>query len=289
MKKFINLLVIAMLLLVSCDKDSAIPEEQLSEKEVNGDDVFKTVFFYLGDEAKAISSYEKQVALLEKSQLKSDEFLKYYEASARAYLSKVEEKNPKFTDDLKNAVLSKDFEQIKASLIYGGNLMMAIATIDALETTKDKKVAGEFGKLNLGNYDFTTTKGLSILIKDLDGIMKDGGYDFEAIQSSDSHDFGKGRILNLNFAINQNINFSQNFNFNQNLNLNQNFTQNFNFNRVFNFVRSYDFNYNWNFAQVQNLIRVQAQAFNIITPLETGAKYDNYSGEKLIEDIAFAF
>lgn len=267
MKNLINLLAITLLLFTSCEIEPTEPHEQLPEKELNGEAVFKTIFFYLGDEAKAISSYEKQVTLLEKSKLENDKFWKYYEAYAEEYLNKVMEKNPKYIDELKNAVLSKDFEQIKASMVYGGNLMMAITTIDAIKSIKDEKVANEFAIFNWEGYDFTNSKGLELLLGDLDDIMKNEGYDIEKLQSLENQNFNPGFTLNQNgsYTFLQVLVHQICLDYDATLRLA--FIQNFRFVGIFDLIL---------FKKPQ-------------TSLDNASKYENYSGEKLIEDIAFAF
>ncbi len=255
MKNVINLLVISMLLLISCETESTIPDEQLSEKELDSGTVFKTIFFYLGDEAKAIPSYEEQVALLEKNNTENNEFLERYEASAEAYLRKVNEKNPKFLDELKNAVVSKDFEQIRASLVYGGNLMTAIATMDALKATNNKDAINEFAKINSKNYDVTNPKELELLVSDLGTVMK----------ADPTPHPDKPLTYNYNFAAIITFHWTQTYFMNYN----------------FNFVNSTNFNLNLNFAEIMNYFGQNS--------LGTISKYENYAGEKLIEDIAFAF
>ena len=270
MKKFLNLLIITTLLFASCDKDSVAIEEPVSAKELNGDELFKDLFFYLGDEVKEIPSFAEQVNLLEKAQAKNDKFLSIYAASADNYLAKVKANNPSFINELKIAVQHKDFEQIKSAMAYGGQLITAIATIDALQSVKDEKIASSFAKLTYGNYDLTSSKGLALLFADTDAMMKSSGYDFEAIHRA-------AELAPLNYNYTYNYNYNYNYAYVQVYHYNLDY--NFQFVRYLNFVNNFNYHFNYSFSYVNN----------IISPLESGVDYDSYSGEELIDEIAFAF
>ncbi len=251
MKNVINLLVIAMLLLMSCETEPTSPDEQLFEKELNEAAVFKALFFYLGDEVKAISSYEQQVMFLEKNKLENDGFIEDYEAYANAYLEKVKERNPVFLNQLKNAVQSRDFEQIRASMVYGGNLMRAITSIDALKTIKDEGVTSKFAKLNLEAYDFTNSKELELLVNDLKVIIK-----------------------RADPTPHPDIAFIYAYQWNN--------------------IYIYNNILSWTYANVLvndflDLGLKEIGDYNPIGQYGANSNYENYSGERLIEEIAFAF
>jgi len=287
MKKINSLLVLAVLLFASCDKEQSVVEEQLPEQELSGEEVFKTVFFYLGDEARTISGYEEQIALLDKSQLENEEFMEHYEASAVSYMDKVMEKDPHFVDALRDAVQSKDFEKIEAAMIYGSNLMMALGTIDALAHIEHEELAGNFSKLDLQSYDFSDSKALEKFFAEIDGVMKASGFDAATVQGVENPNLALNLTNNLIFSQINNWNWNWSWNWNWNWNYSWQFHFSYNYNRVLNFVNTYDFDTNLNFVQIQSL--VQIQAFDLAAPIITGAKYDNYAGERLIEEIALAF
>lgn len=279
MKKSINLLVITMLLLMSCETENVAKDEQLVSKELDSEVVFKTLFFYLGEEANSIPTFENEIALLNKTKEEDESFFEHYNVSAEKYLNKVKQKNPNFLNQLRDAVQNKDFEQIKEDLIYGRSLLMSVITIDLLTSIEDIKVEEKLTNLDIDNYDFTNLKELEVLNKELIAIV--GEFDFSSEQNNSDSNPHLGKSdpsphpdawLTYQFSYNYSLQLVNSFN---------------NFARIIIYPYNPAFIFNTTNALQNNVLclpSVQVKRSPI-----TNSDYENYSGEKLIKEIVIAF
>ncbi|WAC01790.1 hypothetical protein N7U66_18175 [Lacinutrix neustonica] len=179
MKKSINLLVIVMLLFMSCETENVSSEDPLDKKELDSEAVFKSLFFYLGEEAKSIPTFDQQVTLLNDTKKEDNKFFNHYTAAAEDYLNEVKEKNPSFLKQLAHAVQNKDFEQVKEELVYGRGLLMAIIYIDLPESARDTILVEQLTNLDVEHYNFTDIKELEALNKKLITIVSEFNFSDE--------------------------------------------------------------------------------------------------------------
>ncbi|WP_044399262.1 hypothetical protein [Lacinutrix sp. Hel_I_90] len=278
MKKSINLLVIAMLLFMSCETENVTSDDPLANKELDSEAVFKTLFFYLGEEANSISTFDQQVALLNKTKAEDKAFFEHYKASAEACFNMVKQKNPVFIERLTDAVQHKDFEQIKEELVYGRSLLMAIVSIDILKAATDKNILEQLENLDIDHYNLSSSETLEKLNRELVVIMDA----FEVSKEQDENSLNPNQnrtdpsphpdLLRYQLAYNYSLKLIEVTN---------------NFARVLIYPYNPTFPFASPLALSSNhlcLPRVHVKKAPI-----THSDYENYSGEKLIKEIVMAF
>lgn len=269
MKKSINLLVIAMLLFMCCETENVTSDDPLANKELDSEAVFKTLFFYLGEETSSIPTFDEQVALLNDTKKEDKEFFNHYTAAAEDYFNKVKQKNAVFLTQLAYAVQNKDFEQVKEELVYGRSLLMAIIYIDLLESARDIKLVEQLANLDVEHYDFTNIKQLEALNKKLVAIASEFNFSGEQNWTDPSpHPDILRNVLAYNYSLKL-IEVTNNFA------------------RVIIYPYNPTFPFASPWALPSNYLclpRVQVKKSPI-----THSDYENYSGEKLIKEIVMAF
>ncbi|BDS15147.1 hypothetical protein [Aureispira anguillae] len=270
MKYAIPALACLFLLVFSC-RTTPLEEVESLDPQLDGQSIFKTVFFNLGDAADRIPSFKDNVKLLEEMSEEHPEFMENYIANIDRYIEQIERTNPDYFEQLKKAVYAPDFLEIKKAMELGNLLILPTIVQSNLDKIEDEALKRELQEaFDVASVNFKSQEQLKVLSSNLlDVISKHKPADKDL-------DTNNGRALDYNL----------NFNYNYSLDYNYNYTYNFIY--VINLARirilNYNYNYNFNFNFNFNYL------YNIAIPADgEGQTYDNYTGEELIREIAAGF
>ena len=170
----ISLLACSLLFVLSCTNPPA-EEDQLQSLQLDGQSIFKTVFFSLGEVAKDIPTFEDNLTILEEASAEDPAFMASYIASVDNYVEQLEEIQPAYFDQLRNAVYSQDFLEIKKAMEYGDLLLLPTIVMSSMEDIDDKKLKNQLEALNMEATDFQNETELRDLSQNLISILS--GYE----------------------------------------------------------------------------------------------------------------
>lgn len=282
MKYAIPALACLFLLVFSC-RTTPLEEVENIDPQVDGQSIFKTIFFSVGDAAEKIPSFKENVKLLHKMSDEDPNFMKNYVSSIDDYIAQIERTNPDYFDQLEKAVYAPDFLEIKKAVEFG-NLLLVPAIIQSnLDKVRDENLKRELEEvLSTEPIDFQNKEKLKKLSSGLLNVISE--YDSER-QSADENN---GRALVYDYDYNYNLNYDLNYNYNYNLSYNYIYNYNWSYHFNLNWSLNYNYNYNLNYSYNYNLNF--SYIYNIAIPADVeDQNYDNYTGEELIREIAAGF
>ncbi len=219
-------------------------QEEVKIEEVpevaDGREIAKTVFFYTGDRAAEIPSFQPQIKKLGELLADDPVYIAEYEDGADKILDELAAKNPSYFDRLEEGIHSKNFNAISKAIQEGYNLIAATNRLNTLTSIEELSEQNILGNIDLDEYDFSKIEDLEKLEKLVEERFAEAGIDLEEAVASLStakkggNDSSKQFCLALpgialayrvaaNFIYVVNFNTQFNININQNFNLNQNF------------------------------------------------------------------
>lgn len=288
MKFAIPAFVCLFLLVVGC-RTTPLEEVEVATPELDGQSIFRTVFFNLGDAAEKIPSFKDNVEVLQEMGEQNPEFLKNYVASVDRYIEEIERTHPAYFDQLKKAVATPDLLAIKKAMELGNLLLLPTIIQSNLDAVQDESFKRELQNiLSKETVDYQNVKQLETLSSELLGMVMNYQAKDQDKEESNGRNLNYDLSTNYNYSLdyNLNLNYDLNYNYNYNLNYNLNLNYNYNYNlnwaylRTLNWNYNYNWNYNWNYNYTYNIIAAAE---------DNSSGYDNYRGEELIREIAAGF
>ena len=258
MKKYVYFICLLMAMALSCEKSSIVEEDVPASIELDGRTIFKAVFFNLGENTKDIPSLKNQYDYINAKALKNPNFIQGYEASINGFLDEIELRNPNYLNNLKNAIYSKNFSRIKKEMEFGTTLIAPIIILHTMNSIDDDNLKNDIAKIDISAVNFNDANELLALNKKLYSVIDQNSYIKDVAYSRIEQCIDIDVAVELDFALEFNFAADYNFAYNHEIAWNRNFA----------------WSHNWHWEAVA---------------LGDQLKYDSFSGEKLVEEIAFAF
>ncbi|MEM1320434.1 MAG: hypothetical protein AAGG75_09260 [Bacteroidota bacterium] len=250
MKIRIPLLASLVLLMMSCN-NNRVDDKASFTPQLEGKEVFKAVFFSLGDVAKDIPSFETNVLILKEAADEDPSFMDTYEASADRYAEQIGQIHPGYLAELKEAVYSQDFERIRDAMELGNSLMLPAVVMSSMDNMEDEDLKSDLEALNMEAVDFKNEDQLNELSSNLAGVLAQYDADYNPTNVNNGRCFFFAAAVAITFAAVGNIVYAVNV--------------------------AWTGNVNWN-VNIEVLDQVGFQK-----------DYSNFIGEELIKDVAVAF
>ena len=196
MRSKISLLACSLLFMLSCGTSPvSVEENEVFSAQLDGKEIFKTVFFNLGDVAKDIPSFKDNVELITKTNEENPEFLEEYNMSIDRYVEQIQSTNPGYFDQLKEAVYSKDFLDIKSAMQFGDLLILPTVIQTNLETIEYEPLKADIKALDIASVDFKSEEELKELTKSLLKVLSKHEEEAEKL------DINNGKCFAFAFAV----------------------------------------------------------------------------------------
>jgi len=158
MKKYLFALLMAFglisVLTVSCNQEAL----DMTPDTYSGKEYFKSIFLLQGELTEQIPSLRHFAKYMETES----------EESIARMVNRINETDPLFFSDLKNAIASKNANNIEAMLDRGN----ALLEIDVLQNTSiSPEVEAQLANLNSSAYDFTDASDVEKFVRAVHGIV----------------------------------------------------------------------------------------------------------------------
>ncbi|BDS15146.1 hypothetical protein [Aureispira anguillae] len=249
MKLRIPILACLFFLVLSC-RTTPLEEVENLDPQLDGQSIFKTVFFNLGDVADEIPSFKESVDFLESTGKEHPEFMQNYIANVDNYIASIEKTNPGYFEQLKEAVYAQDFVAIKRVMKLGDLLILPTVIQSNLNRIEYEPLKRDIEALNIESIDFKNEDQLEKLSGSLLSILSKYDSEYE------NANINNGRCLFFAAAVAVTVAAVGNF--------------------VYAVNVAWSGNVNWTRNWSIPLRRAE---FN----------YDAYAGEELIKEIAIGF
>ncbi len=244
-----TLVALSLLLLMSCSKPQ-VEETVAQSPQLEGQEIFKTVFFSIGDATAAIPSFKDNIAMLEAASKENPEFMDIYTANVEKYIANIERVNPAYFTQLKEAVYAKDFLAIKKAMQLGDLLILPTVIQSNFDEIKNESMKREIQSLDLAAVDYQDEAQLQDLSNRLLNVLSRYEAEYADMDINQGRCFFFAAAVAVTFAAVGNFVYAVNVAWTGNLNWNVNFS----------------------------------------IPLQSsGYDYDHYLGEEIVKEIALGF
>ncbi|MEM1320431.1 MAG: hypothetical protein AAGG75_09245 [Bacteroidota bacterium] len=260
MKIRFSLFACLLLFLVSCTNNNKVDEQATLSPQLEGQEIFKTIFFSLGEKAQDIPSFETNVLALQEANEEDPTFLETYETNVDGYVTQIEELHPGYFNQLKEAVYSEDFGRIRDAMEFGSSLMLPAVVMSSMEDIEDENLKSDLEALNMEAVDFKSEDQLNELSRGLAGVLAKYDADYNPTNINNGRCLFFAAAVAVTFAAVGNFVYAVNV--------------------------AWTGNINWNVN-----VEVRLEAAEQEQQIGDGqvAAYGNYIGEELIKDVAVAF
>ncbi len=249
MKSKISLLACSLLFFMMSCTNTTVEENEIFAPQLDGKEVFKNVFFSLGDVAETIPSFKMNVDMIKEANEENPEFLTGYTANVEGYINQIEKMYPTYFDQLQDAVYSQDFLKIKKAMQLGDQLILPTVILSSLEGIENEPLKRDLQALNLESADFKNEAELSAISQNLLDILAKYESEYGELNVNNGRCLFFAAVGVITFAIAGNVVYAVNI--------------------------AWSGNVNWN----RNISLIQ----------KGGIDYDLYVGEELIREIALGF
>ncbi|MFK8103454.1 MAG: hypothetical protein AB8G15_13055 [Saprospiraceae bacterium] len=244
-----TLAALSLLLMMSCSKPQ-VEETVAQSPQLEGQEIFKTVFFSLGEASAEIPSFKDNVAMLEAASKENPEFMDIYTANVEKYIANIERINPAYFTQLKEAIYAKDFLAIKKAMQLGDLLILPTVIQSNLDEIKNESMKREIQALDLAAVNYQDEAELKDLSSRLLTVLSRYENEYADLDINQGRCFFFAGAVAITFAAVGNFVYAVNVAWTANLNWNRNFS----------------------------------------IPLQSsGYDYDHYLGEEIIKEIALVY
>ena len=235
MKTKIYLMAMITVLIFGCSNEEVRVDER--PQMADGREIAGAIFFYTGEYAKEIPSFQPQLKKLQELLNNNPDYIAEYELEAESLLDKVGQKDPGYFARLEKAVHSGNFNETSRVVHEGYNLITftnRLGTLASLEALSQQEI---LAGINLNEFDFSSIEDLERLDQIVEDRFTEAGIDLEeALDNLRANERGGDDAsrqfclalpgIALAYRIAANFIYVVNFNTQFNININQNFNLN---------------------------------------------------------------
>jgi len=170
----ISLLMSFIILFASCSQYDDIDLSKSTKSEnISGKELFKGIFLVEGEYSKKINYFQPLISVLENEFKENPELKEEKEKFSERIVNQVNELNPLFFNELKNAILSNSINEVESTLEKGAKLMQTAIYIENKDLEQYKSL---FDEIDINNYDLTTEDGMQLFLDDYEKVFNNNGF-----------------------------------------------------------------------------------------------------------------